>query len=485
MKRKFWENIYFWYGIITIVAFLFYITHSHARWLNQDDLASVHVIAGKHSLSELIERNKLMGLQPPLPAIIFYLWAQLTPATVDWIKMPSVIAVTLSIFFTCCIGKKLKSERAGIYAGVLMAASAYSFEECVFSARTYGIFVLASVMVYWFHLKLAEEYENGTIRLRTVLFSGLALIILFYSHYFGILLAFGLGLADLIKIIATWKKCNKKASVLWLLAPYVIGLAAFMPWLFGVILREYNELEEVVFAWLTTPTVKDLFVLIYYFFDNVIITGIFALIFIYFIYKLFKDKASKKYEKASLLYLFVIVVYVGISFVYSAYIKADGSMWVRRYFCGLMPVIYLLCAFALDEIENNQKRWIKWITYGFLVVIIAINWVPIPWNTKQNIKAEYKNTIEYFAENQVDEQTDAVIYSSWWGDAFNYFYTDNFRNDKKPAVTKLDGENVPEEINIVYVLTAHLTDWDNRITDPAFELESIDNENQVAVYRRR
>lgn len=484
MKRKFWQNIYFWYGIIALLAFLFYVTHSHARWLNQDDLASVHVIAGKHSLPELIERNKLMGLQPPLPAIIFYLWAQLTPATVDWIKMPSVLAVTIAIFLTSCLGKKIKNDRTGIYAGILMAVSAYSFEECVFSARTYGIFVFAAVMVYWFHFELAEEYEKEAVRLSTVVLLGLSLIILFYSHYFGILLAFGLGVTDLIKIIITGKQHKKKINILWLLTPYLIGLGAFAPWLFGVILKEYSELEEVVFAWLTTPTIKDIFVLIYYFFDNIVITGIFAFIFLFFIYKLAKDHANKKYQKAALVYLLVIIVYVGISFVYSAYIKADGSMWVRRYFCGLMPIIYLICAFALDDICDNQKKLVRCGTYGLLAIVIVMNWLPIPWNTRENIKAEYKNTIEYFAENKVDEQTDAVIYSSWWGDAFNYFYTDNFRNEKKPALTKLNGEDVPEKINTVYVLIAHLTDWDNRITDPDFELSLVDDENQVAVYTR-
>ena len=52
-------------------------------------------------------------------------------------------------------------------------------------------------------------------------------------------------------------------------------------------------------------------------------------------------------------YLAVVIINIVIPFIYSAYIKPNNSVGVRRYFCGLMPAIYVICAFAVVEISKH------------------------------------------------------------------------------------------------------------------------------------
>ena len=101
------NEVYLLYFIIAIAAFIFYYMHSDVRGLNKDDLVSIHVIAGSYSWQELINRHIEMGLQPPLETIILYLWAQIAPATVESIKIPSMVAVSIAVFVMGCLGKKV------------------------------------------------------------------------------------------------------------------------------------------------------------------------------------------------------------------------------------------------------------------------------------------------------------------------------------------------------------------------------------------
>lgn len=478
------KRIYIVYACIAIVAFVFYLTHSNARGLNKDDIASIHVIAGEHGIAELFARNVEMGLQPPLAAILFYLWSRITPATEMFIKIPSIFAVAVSVYVVCCIGKRLKNDFTGMIAGILLAVSNYSFVECVFSARSYGFFVLFSAIVYWFHLKITEEWEAGNVTWKTGIAYGLSGALLAYTHYFGILLVFLMGILDLLKVIRKGSFQEQKKNILLFAGSYVLAALVFLPWGLNVIVNEYQRLGVVDLVWTSRPTISSIFNMIYYFFSNVFILAVFAVLVILLIWRIAKQKDRALWMKMTGYYIAVCVIYLGVAFVYSTYIKADGSMWVRRYFCCLMPAIYLVCALALDEAVCAYKKT-KIAAYIFLMVIVVANWYNIPMNTKENQETVYGNTIDYLEKNHVNEQEQTVIYSAWWGDAFNYFYTDNFRNENIPAVLELNGADIPETIQTIYIVTPYVEDWDTYITDDAFELDEVNEEAQVVRYIRR
>lgn len=474
------NKIYLLYFLIAIAAFMFFYTHSDVRGLNRDDLASIHVIAGRHSWSELMNRHIEMGLQPPLETVILYLWAQIAPATVECIKIPSMIAVSLAVFVMGCLGKKVVNSVGGALAAIFMAASYYSFIECVFSARSYGFFVLTSTFAFWVHCIISEKREENKVSYPMCILYAISLAILMYTHYFGMILAFSFGVVDSFRMIVEKKQRDVISNNIKILASYAGALILYIPW--GMVMVQ--EYGEYIMSWTTSPTFKSIFILGYYYFSNVWLTAAFALAFLISVICIIKEKKYDCKIKMICSYLAVVIINIVIPFIYSAYINPNNSVWVRRYFCGLMPAVYVICAFAVVEISKHFKKAGNIFVVISCAIYVWSNLYGIPLNGKNHENEVYANTIDYLEKEKVDEREDVAIYSSWWGDAFNYFYTNNFRNERRPAITELNEKTVTSNINTIYLITVHVHDWQEFMENTGFELETIDNDAMIAKYKK-
>lgn len=174
----------------------------------------------------------------------------------------------------------------GALAAIFMAASYYLFIECVFSARSYGFFVLTSIFAFWVHCIISEKREENKVSYPMCILYAISLAILMYSHYFGMILAFSFGVVDSIRMVVEKKQRDAIANNIKILASYAGSLILFMPW--GMVMVQ--EYGKYIMSWTASPTFKSIFILGYYYFSNVWLTVAFALAFLISFIFILKEK---------------------------------------------------------------------------------------------------------------------------------------------------------------------------------------------------
>ena len=203
------------------IFFRFYQLGLQELWY--DELFST-VAAQEPLLSDFIYEWAFCDGNPPGYGLFLWLWLKVFPPTEFYVRLPSAIAGSLSLVLLYFLGKRYVSHRAAIIATILFSFS-YGSIFYAQEARSYSFLMLFATLTTFLWLRLVQEFQHTKVFLQHSPLYVLFLIVLSYTHYFGLLLG-GMLTAYLLFLSIYYKK-NRGI----VLACIVLWVLCYLPWI--------------------------------------------------------------------------------------------------------------------------------------------------------------------------------------------------------------------------------------------------------------
>ncbi len=341
------HRLYVICGALSLMSLALMIRYSGVRSLWWDDLCQIGMDWQVSSFHQLVENNLQGDNMPLLYHIIATLWLRIAPYGTIWLKLPSEIAVALGIYFCGLAGNCMRGVRFGILTSFFASISVFLVQWGGYAFRSYGFFFLFSAVTLYLY---ARRFNNrGKETIANILLFGTAMLLMAYTHYFGILLCGALFLGDLLLWI-------RKKIRLRCVFSYLLAGAGFLPW--GLYVLPYISQRMAAF-WPATPTGKTVKATLKTFFQvdslAVIVAIVLAMVVIAIMY-LRQKRAYLENQYITVLPVWCIAFVIGITYLYSAYISPTGSAYVDRYFCCILPCVYMLLAWGTEQLLAGISR---------------------------------------------------------------------------------------------------------------------------------
>ncbi len=355
-KRREWfiqknskENLLFLGCILTIAICSFLIWRrinvflGITGYLNVDDLCSIQfALAGDTIVSKLhlIIQNDPTNV--PLFYILLSFWLRLFGFYPNTIRILPEILAGAFIVVAGLSGQKILNRKMGILMAVL-AGSSIQLIYAGYQIRSYSLLMLCSALV--FYVWLCKK----TNRIFLFFMTG-ALLLVSFSHFFGVLVCAALGSWDLICCL--FKVKSKKR-----LLPYIGYAVLFAPYL---IISYLNAKEKWGVFWPPVPGYMDFCKMLESLcvgknigFVIFCITACFYLLLLANKYR--SRNVNVHLDENIMASFWVVFTVLIIGFVYSRYINPVSSVWVYRYFLVLYPFVLVILAYAV----SNFGIWVK------------------------------------------------------------------------------------------------------------------------------
>lgn len=462
-----WDSVYrhrfyFFCGGLSLLYLYLLLRYSSIRSLWWDDMCQLGMNWHVGSISELFQNNLSGDNMPPLYHLFAALWLRVAPYGTFWLKLPSEIAVAAGVYVCGLCGNHLKGARLGLLTSLfaILNINLINFGAYVF--RSYGFyFLFAALTVYAYIRRLKQGYQAswGSI----VLF-GISMLLLSYTHYFGILLCGSLFLGDLFLWIF------KKARIRTCLS-YALAAAGFLPW--GIYALPYILARTQSF-WPEPPTLKSLKTTLEFLSGDKLILIFIAVIITMlglFLFHIWKKQLSFENHFPWVIQLWSLLFVIGCVYIYSAYLKPTASAYVDRYFFCLLPSMFLLLAWGIDKIfkgvSSLSQRKDKVFPYVFSGLIVLTAIYSIYPKTLSHLTSSDHNRYEQYAlwlDSHVDvyETGTAFVFAQESGTVkyamkgWQYYLT---RDGDRPLVQTLEPNDLDkdslEKYNTLYFFEVH------------------------------
>lgn len=454
---------------IAILHFIFILCFSNIKSLWYDDIYQIY-FSWDRTFADSMNIVSKVDLNPPLWAVLSFLWLKIAPFGTAWVKLPSMLLVSMSTVIVGAIGKDLYGKRVGVIASVLFSLSSLVTLECAYSFRPYGLYLFASVFIIWAYIKKIKEQTR-----RSRIIFGLAVFILAFTHYFGALLCVFLAISDVV----LW--LNKKQKISFIIE-YAIVASLEIFWLIPQLTTIGSALSAF---WPSRPTILSYFKAFkYLLFDSILLTLIFfalAVFFIITVFKKIKGRSTKELlridDYSRIIFLLIPVFFILLIFIYSN-IKPESSVWVDRYFFSLYPMLILfISSVSVEAYDKIKMRRLKIISCITALSISLLVFVPMyAGNVIRSVYTEYE-PFEQVAEMIMEQpeikdgQDVLVINTTNCGRGWNYYLSkNNTRNMSNVDTMDLVSfsSNTIIKFDVVYLYAVHF--------DGSFSLDKIREE---------
>lgn len=309
---------------------------------------------------------------PPLFNVLANIWYDLVPYGERWLLLLPQLAMTGAVYVSALWGELLGGKYAGLWSAILLGTSQMVIEQCGFEFRGYGFYLLFSTLAYYFHALLMEK-ENSNSR-KYVIFFGLALTGLLYSHLFGTLIF--AALAGIDGLLVRFRKLSRSSFLI-----YAVSGALFLPWVIYYCVMAGRNALNARSSWMCVPSLWDVIKLAAYLCGNHIVV---CLMFVVGVFTVFVDNRkalhTHSYDVAlirKLVPLVIVTFMVTAVFLYGHLRTGYESLWVKRYFTGLFPGFAVVCALGAVRIMSwtEGKRLKRLLPIVGMLLIVPISLV--------------------------------------------------------------------------------------------------------------
>lgn len=332
--------------LILLAAFILRIWNAGSMSLSNDELSALYRLQFPDLASVWREGVKLDG-HPALVQTFLYLWLQIFPPTTFFIRLPFVIAGTLSVYLVYRMGKIWFSETAGLFTAAFIAFTSYPLLYSQL-ARPYafGLCFTLWLALAWSKIIWCDKPLKWYHYISAIL-SSLACM---YTHYFSFFEALVIGVTGIFLL--------RQRSF----GPYffiiLVSVILFLPHLS---ITRYQLGVGGVGGWLGAPDHEFLIGYIRFIMNDSVLVlstvGILAcLAFIV------KEKYSKQYalKRWILLFWFFIPYLVGFHYSREYNPVLQYSVLIFGY------SFFMLFIFSFPDFHN------KWWRYGLLTLLSAV-----------------------------------------------------------------------------------------------------------------
>lgn len=352
-------------AILTIIQFILLFKISLLKPVGFDDAYQISINL-QPDIKDILYRLIRGDNTPPLFTLLSTPWIYLVPHSSIWLKLPSILFVTVGVYLCGIIGRRVNGEWCGIITALSAATSFQLMQRGAQNFRSYGLFFFLSCISIYVYILRRTHHDNK----KWMILYTISLILLSYSHFFGVLVCIGLFLFDAFLFLI--KKCNIK-----IIFCYICAGIAFLPWFitFYLLTRDRTGsfwppvpgVAEYV-VWLQEATGNPIFFAIY-------LTGT-VLSILYVLYRLAALIFIKKTYVFSELFLMILNTYlvaffvVTITFIYSKYLNPSASLWVERYFVGILPFVFLTLGIIISALLKAVKKRVP--KFAFMLCSYAV-----------------------------------------------------------------------------------------------------------------
>lgn len=464
--------------IIALIGMGIMCLYADKRSLWMDDIAQINMCGQDNFFEYLLSHDN----NPPLSHFITYIWLYIAPYGTAWIKLPSILFVTVGAIFLAESGRRLYGDLCALIICAFAISSSGIIELAAYVVRPYGLlFGLMSVILYCYIER--NLYEFGWSR---VVVLGLCMTGALYTHYFAVLSIFVMFCFDCYLI--------KKKTISWkCLVSYLISGGAFLPWFIYTAQNYYEKLQTF---WASIPTFYDMIGMVRTMLGNNKFS--FALLIIIVIGIIFLRIRKKEYdirEDIVFSFLLQIVIVLLIPYVYSRWINPDGSIFVSRYFVTIAPCIFLIMGIGVNYIVSylnlkfSMKELLNVLCIALCISIFYDNFC-YTYTTQSQVKEPYEEMADYImAQEDIYNENVAVYntgYSMQYG--WDYYLTHNGERQGKNSFfnNQISSIDVLSGIERVYVCKLHknMSSTTKEILQTYFQLSYTDSESGVEVWDR-
>lgn len=395
------KNIYLLFILISFVIFIifsFCFAAKQSFWA--DEMWMVGFVSKKNTIFDTLWYYLTIEVtNTPLYAFVLYWWYRICPFGEQYLLIVSQIATIIGILYCVKLGKKIGGYLYASIVATVLLTSGTIFCNVAWELRAYSFLFLFSAMMLYYYYQYKETPETSTaIKL------GVVMALLVYSHYFGGIEIFLLGITDFFGFIKTKNKNYK-----WMIS-YSIPVITFTPWFIAAMICKTKAITEF---WPAIPQLKDIKGIIGYLLDNnslLISLFAFGIIYVFINYSSTSDSLKNSGFIRMLSAHFIFVVFS--VYIYSGVINRKGSIWVDRYFLGFMPYIAIIIAYGLwsvikDIIRNSEERTkliysIVFASYIVLVLFSYTNVMALQESPKYSAEA-FREATAKICENDAEK----------------------------------------------------------------------------------
>lgn len=329
------------YIIIALISFAVMLRYAGVDGFWLDEVYQVQFSSQSGSWQEILFASTA-NLPMPLCALIFYVWYQIMPYGEQFLLLLSELSTVVGLYFIGLCGRKLYGRSGGVMAMIAAVVSPTVFAQCAYEFRFYGLYLMGTAIVLLLYLKRLDT--QGAESKRSILRLGIAMLFCAQMQYFGVILCAILFGIDAVLFI----KNRIRFRCIW---SYIIAGLSYLPILLVVLQTRSYSTEA---TWQGEPSLKAVLNLIRYLCGNstvvmVLFTvGISATIICVFD-KLRRKTFSFDTDTAQLLPVILVVATIALLYVYGE-LRPTATLWVERYFVGLIPAVCLLFACGVDAL---------------------------------------------------------------------------------------------------------------------------------------
>lgn len=491
MKQDIQSHTYFdkffslFLASLSLFSFLVMFLFADLKSLWADDIAQI-AMAWQDSVPLVISETIMRDNNPPLSHLISYIWIHLVPFGTRWLKLLNIIFVTFSITVCGLIGKELKNSLTGIFSALFISINSSMVVLAAYTFRPYGLYLLLSCLTLYFYLLSRRQQSKKSLHIIYTII----LILLSYTHYFGILLCIALFFCDLFLIY-------KKDLKLTMVYSYFVAGSLFLPWFLSIIGESLPRLETF---WPQRPNILYAFNVLKQMMGYSTLLNLFMLFsLILFSINLFTKR--KQHISNYYFYFFILLVPLfifGIVYVYSKYITSLGSLFECRYFFCIIPFLTIIMALVSEYIyvkiksallkhQKNTKYLL--VAVSLLSILFLVRNTFFIFSNSTTLDSPFKETADFLRTQPDIQKEDSLLFLSSYDQqrGWDYYYTQKETYSPIQA-TWYSLEDIDLSMyNKIYVVTLHIPLSDNvpqTLEDEGFVLENTDDQLPIKVYKR-
>ncbi|RLD26213.1 MAG: hypothetical protein DRI54_03280, partial [Bacteroidetes bacterium] len=222
VKEKNKRNKEFLLGGALLIAFLIRLIHGTSYGFSNDELSALARIRYS-TFNELIYKGVAVDFHPALVQVFLYFWAKVFGTSLLAVRLPFILAGTVSIWVTYKAGITWFNRTSGAIAGVFIAFLGYTimYSE-IARPYSFGMLFSALTLYYWGIIFIRKKQSW-----RNFMLFGVWVLLSMYTHYYSFFvsgLMFGSGIFFLNR--SSFKKYIVAALLIILL--YLPFLPVFM-----------------------------------------------------------------------------------------------------------------------------------------------------------------------------------------------------------------------------------------------------------------
>lgn len=421
-------------GIVILgLALRFYHLDFNSLWL--DEAATYANINSTNIFTVLT--NVYNDHHAPLFFVCVWL-VHFIGSTEFWLRLPSLVAGTGTIFVIYFLGKEVVNEKVGIIAALLLALSPYHIYYSQ-EARMYAVAVFFVTLAFYLFFKASKSTDN-----RYWILMWLSCVAAFYTHFYTgfITIPLVVGYCLLVrkdnpnlKFIGNIPKGFKE-----FVAGGILAIILVLPILNSFFSQSKFLLDKTI-TWGLNAWMIPFATLSSFSFQNEMIGAIFLLLAGLGFWVTYKKSSYTAW---------ILFVFLFIPFLFSI-IMSKSIPFNVRYHMYLLPLFLVIISIAIERLTHLSENHTVTIAAVFLIFLCAL--ITLPPYYSQISKEDWRGFTSRLSQTTSPGDT-VVLVPSYMSLPFNYYYSNSTDGTVQLGANAVsDFEQIPAKNRVYYIVT--------------------------------